>query len=71
MRKFRYSKSIRRPDMAEGCDESIDLNFYKYIWTYNEKVLPQIHMAVARHNCENKLINLSSPRNVDKFLASL
>jgi hypothetical protein len=57
--------------MAEGCDETFDFNFYKYIWTYNEKVLPKIYEALKQHQCEAKLISLMNINDIDKFISSL
>lgn len=70
-RKFKYSKVNRRPDMAEGCDESFDFNFYKYIWSYNEKVLPNVYQAIEKHGCEKKLISLVTPHEVNIFISNL
>jgi adenylate kinase family enzyme len=70
-RKLKYSKTNRRIDMAEGCDETFDLNFYKYIWTFNQKVLPKIDEAIKRHQCESKLISLRSPKEVEIFISKL
>jgi len=70
-RFFKYSKKIRRPDMAPGCDEGIDLSFYKYIWTYNKKVLPKIYEAIEEFDCEKKVLTLNSDKEIKLFLQSL
>ena len=69
MRIFKYSKKKRRPDIALGCDEKFNLNFYKYIWTYNQKELPQILDAIKTHECEEKVIFLSTNREVSTFVS--
>jgi adenylate kinase family enzyme len=66
-RVLKYSRIKRRPDMADGCDETFDLGFYKYIWNYNKKVLPQINQAIKDYHCEGKVIYLSSTNEVEKF----
>lgn len=41
-----------RPDMAEGCPERIDLEFLRYIWTFNAKQRPRVvaaHERFGRH----------------------
>ena len=37
-----------RPDMAEGCPERIDLEFLRYIWTFNAKQRPRVVAAHER-----------------------
>jgi adenylate kinase family enzyme len=71
IRKLKYSKTRRRVDMAEGCDETFDLKFYKYIWTFNELVLPKIYEGIQKHQCENKLVSLKTPKDVEKFITNL
>src|SRR5262245_12135384 len=31
-----------RPEMAEGCPEKIDLEFFRYVWTYREEQRPKL-----------------------------
>lgn len=70
-RVFMYDKKTRRPDMADGCDETFDLEFYKYIWRYNKNVLPKISEAIEKFDCQDKTIYLTSSRDVQAFLRSL
>lgn len=58
-----------RPDMAEGCREKIDLDFYRYIWTFDRKVRPEIETALAEHGGHAKLFRLRSDREIAAFLA--
>ena len=37
-----------RADMAEGCPERIDLEFLRYIWTFNAKQRPKIVAALEQ-----------------------
>ena len=71
LRVFKYNKIDRRPDMAEGCEESFDFEFYKYIWSYNRKVFPQILAAIKKYSCESKVIYLASDRDAKALLESL
>ena len=58
-----------RPDMAEGCDEKIDFDFYGFILTYNRKVRPKLEAALAEHGRHARLVRLTSDREVAAFLA--
>ena len=57
--------------MAKGCDETLDLEFYKYIWSYNKKVLPQIIEAVEKYDSKEKVVHLESERQISDFLNTL
>lgn len=70
-RRFRYSKRRRRPDMAQGCDETIDLAFYRFIWTYDSDVAPKLQAALDTYGRHARLVRLASDRDVSGFLESL
>jgi adenylate kinase family enzyme len=57
-----------RPDMAEGCRESIDLKFYAFILSFNRKVRPRLETALAEHAREARVVRLRSDREIDAFL---
>ena len=59
-----------RPDMAEGCHESIDLKFYRFIWTYDAKVRPRLEIALATYGAQARVIHLQSDHEIANFLAS-
>ena len=67
-RVFTYRREIR-PDMAEGCRESIDFQFYAFIWTYNTKVRPRLEAALAQHGAHARIVRLRSDREIAEFLA--
>ena len=58
-----------RPDIAEGCDEKIDFEFYRFILTYDRKVRPQLEQALAEHGAHARLIRLTTDREIAAFLA--
>ncbi|MCB0421279.1 MAG: hypothetical protein KDD61_09795 [Bdellovibrionales bacterium] len=70
-RVLKYKKSDHRPDMAEGCHERMDWEFYKYILTYRRIVYPKILSALNEYRCEEKAIFLKGQRQVDQFLKQL
>jgi adenylate kinase family enzyme len=67
-RVFAY-RNRRRPDMAEGCRESFDLEFYAFILTFNRKVRPRLEAALERHGGAARIVRLRSDREIATFLA--
>ena len=65
-----YRGRHTRPDMAQGCDEKFDPQFYRYIWTYDEKVAPRIDAALKAHGRHARLVRLRNDREIADFLAS-
>lgn len=63
--KYRHGT---RPDMAEGCRETIDLTFYGFILTYNRKVRPRLEAALATHGAHARRVRLRSDREIAAFL---
>jgi len=68
-RMLTYRDAHDRPDMAEGCREKFDLEFYRFIWTYDRKVRPRLEAALAEHGRHARLVHLKSDREVDAFVA--
>jgi adenylate kinase family enzyme len=58
-----------RPDMAEGCREAVDLQFYHFILSYNRKVRPRLEKALAEHCAHARIVRLRSDREIADFLA--
>jgi len=60
----------RRADMAEGCDERIDLDFYLYVWRWNADTRPAIEAAIALHAPRTPTVRLRSDREIAAWLTS-
>ena len=58
-----------RPDMAEGCRESVDFKFYHFILTYQRKVAPKLEAALATHGAHARIVRLKNDREIADFLA--
>jgi len=72
-RSFKY-KGTARPDMAEGCPETMDLEYLKFlqwIWTYPKVKAPAILGMLQKLKSTKKVIILRSPREVEVFLEVL
>lgn len=65
-RRFQY-RNIKRTDMAEGCDERIDLKFLRWVWEYPAKQKPKIVENLRRLSNEKKVIVLGLRVTLENF----
>ena len=63
-------KDKSRPDMAEGCPEGIDFEFFKWVLTYNKKIRPRILEKLKKYN-DKTVIILNSEKEVKDFIEKL
>lgn len=59
-----------RPDMGEGCPEQFDLEFLKWVWSYNKDKRQSNYDLLERAPQVQKII-LKNRRAVKKFLQNL
>ena len=64
-------RNSRRPDMAEGCEEQLNLKFVWWIWNYGKKTRPGVLERLNRYADTRKVVRLRSRLQVEKFLAEL
>ena len=57
-----------RPDMAEGCTERFDLEFWRYTWRYRIDVLPRREARIAASGLP--VIAFHHPREAEAWLAA-
>jgi adenylate kinase family enzyme len=69
-RSFQY-RNKKRTDMAEGCEERINLKFLKWVWEYPVKHKPKILDKLRMLSKETKVVVLKSPNDVRKFIANV
>jgi adenylate kinase family enzyme len=69
----RRVQEARRPrrDLPEGCSESFDLEFTRWVWNYPLKNRPDIVGRMAALSPEVAVHRLRSQRDVDRFLDSI
>jgi len=68
-RRLQYHNKTR-PDMGEGCEERLNLEFLKWIWKYPIEKKPGI-LARLEKEKDKKVIILASPHEVERFLSHL
>ena len=59
-----------RPDMGAGCPERIDLDFLKWVWSFNKNERER-NYRLLREAEHTRVIILKNRRQVRKFLAEL
>ncbi|MCR8632164.1 DNA topology modulation protein [Paenibacillus radicis (ex Xue et al. 2023)] len=69
-RRIQYHKK-NRIDMAEGCEERLDLQFLKWVWEYPEKQKPKILEKLHRLSQEKEIIILGSPKAARQFIEKM
>lgn len=57
-----------RPDMAEGCPERFDLEFWRYIWNFNRVTGPRMAAGIAAVAPHLEVIRLTGDREIAAFL---
>jgi len=63
-------KGETRPDLAPGCAERFDLEFYRYIWKYRKNQFPRILRYVSAH-FKGRLVRIESETARAKFVRSI
>ncbi|MEN8076607.1 DNA topology modulation protein [Clostridioides difficile] len=58
-----------RPDMAEGCPEGIDFDFFKWVLTYNKKIRPNILTKLKSYK-DKKIIIFNNRKDIKDFIKS-
>lgn len=69
-RRLKY-RNTNRPDMSEGCNEKVDLEFLGWIWSYRKIKKPKVEKILQKFKQEKNIVRLTSPKEVNKFLDEL
>lgn len=60
-----------RPDMADGCEEKIDLEFIQYIWSFNKTNRPNILKSLEEVKESKNVVIFKSPKDVKIYLKTI
>ena len=71
VKRFLLYRDGTRPDMAEGCRESLNLEFVSWVWNYPRRSRPKIVKRLQEHAAEKQIFWLRSRNDVKKFLSQL
>lgn len=69
-RYFQYRKK-RRPDLAEGCYEKIDFDYYKWIWGYGKRSRDYTKECIDIYGKNKNLIILRNKKEIEIFIQKL
>ncbi len=69
-RVFKHRTSTR-PDMAEGCNEKVDIAFFRYTLSFRRKVRPELVEKIGMYYRGSCLIELRNPAAVAEFVEHL
>jgi hypothetical protein len=50
---------VRRPDLPEGCPETVDWEFLRWVWNFPEQSRPRIVEALARARRDVAVVHIT------------
>ena len=68
-RRLTY-RNRSRPDMAEGCNEKLDLDFISWVWNYASRSRPKVVKLLTEKKSSKKIVWLRSSAEVERFLSN-
>lgn len=68
-RRLSY-RNRSRADMAEGCNEKLDLEFISWVWNYSSRSRPKVIKLLNEKKASKKIVWLRSNTDVERFLES-
>lgn len=71
LKRWLLYKKERRPDMAEGCDENLNLPFLWWVWSYPKRTRPKILKRIEQASPGKRVIRLRTQDEIEKFLADV
>jgi adenylate kinase family enzyme len=60
-----------RPEMAPGCPERIDVEFFRYVWTYRQLQRPKLLRYFEGLRPDQALISFTNRAQADQYLTNL
>lgn len=60
-----------RPEMAPGCPERFDLEFFRYVWTYRQVQRPNLLEYFEGLRSDQALIPFTNRTQADRYLTSV
>jgi adenylate kinase family enzyme len=69
MKRFLLYRNGTRPDMAEGCRESLNLEFVEWVWNYPRRSRPKVVRLLQQHAEGKQIFWLRSRSDVKRFLS--
>jgi len=70
MNRIATSYGRVRPEMAEGCPERINLEFFRYVWTYRREQRPKLLQYFGGLRADQPLICFTDRAQAERYLAN-
>lgn len=67
LRRWITYKGRRRPDMAPGCPEKLDMEFLLWVWRFNKAIRPIVQKALVEYGSGKLLYHLTTLGEIKKF----
>lgn len=71
LKRWLLYRRSRRPDMAEGCREKLDLQFMLWIWNYPKRTRPKVLELLSKNAQSKTVVRLRTQAEVERFLADV
>lgn len=68
LKRMVHYRNKTRPDMVDGNDERLDVNFLKWIWNYPNKIKPKVMDKLSQLPKEKEVIILNNPKEAENFV---
>ena len=60
-----------RPEMAEGCPEKIDFEFFHYVWTHRDRQRPKLLTFFEGLRPDQTFVSFTERAQADRYLANV
>ena len=60
-----------RPDMGDGCEEKVEIEFLRFVWNFTKRERPGTIRLLDRIAAEKTVITLKNSKSIKKFLENL
>ena len=71
LRRIAGSYGKVRPEMAEGCPERLDLEFFRYVWTYRREQRPKLLSYFTALRPDQSFVCFTDRTQADEYLQDL
>lgn len=61
----------RRADLAPGCRNRLDRDYWSWVWTYPRETRPAVRDAIAKHADHLEVVTLRNRRDAQRWLDAL
>jgi adenylate kinase family enzyme len=68
MKRIARSYGRVRPEMAEGCPERLDFEFFRYVWTYRRLQRPKLLAYFQGLRADQSLVCFTARTQADEYL---